>query len=211
MERKLQERMVGAGVLIIALVIVGPMILDGRSDDVTEDAIPGQRSEELRTHTFQMNEAASSPARPTEIPQPPALPAPGRQPVISPGTNLPPPATQVTAAAPPPKPAVVEVPAAPVPKVAEPATKAPVPPPGARTVAGDWLVQVGTFGQKDNADRLTASLKQRGFAAFVSSAARSGKTLYRVRVGPAGTREEAGKVATRLAAAGQAGQIVAAQ
>ena len=32
MERKLQERMVGAGVLILALVIVGPMVLDGGSD-----------------------------------------------------------------------------------------------------------------------------------------------------------------------------------
>ena len=62
-------------------------------------------------------------------------------------------------------------------------------------------MQVGTFGQKDNAERLAASLKRRGFAAFVSPATRSGRTLYRVRVGPAGTREAATSVAARLAAA----------
>ena len=64
MERKLQERMVGAGVLILALVIVGPMILDGGSgDDVAQDAVPGQRSDELRTHTFSLSQP--SPAGPT--------------------------------------------------------------------------------------------------------------------------------------------------
>ena len=93
-----------------------------------------------------------------------------------------------------------------------PAQTPPAPSPAARpatAAGGDWLVQVGTFGQKDNAERLAASLKQRGFAAFVSPLSRPDKTLYRVRVGPAGSREAAADVAGKLAAAGQSGQIVA--
>ena len=71
------------------------------------------------------------------------------------------------------------------------------------------MVQVGTFGQKANAERLVKDLRAKGFDAFVSELERSGKLLYRVRVGPAGTREAAADLARRLAAAGQAGQLVA--
>jgi DedD protein len=69
-------------------------------------------------------------------------------------------------------------------------------------------VQVGTFGQKANADRLVASLRNRGFEAFVSATERAGKPLYRVRVGPAGSRDAATATAGRLSQAGQSGQIV---
>jgi DedD protein len=206
MERKLQERMVGAGVLVIALVIVGPMLLDSRSGgDVTEDAVPGQRSEELRTHTFRLDESREEQAamRPTRQPQPSvpssvdiqASPPEAARSAV-PATNLsPPPAGNATTAA------------APTAQTGNrPAQKPVATPPAA--VTGEWLVQVGTFGQKDNADRLAARLKQRGFAAFVSPTTRDGKALYRVRVGPAGTREAASDVADRLAAAGQTGQVV---
>jgi len=74
--------------------------------------------------------------------------------------------------------------------------------------SGGWLVQVGTFGQKANAERLAAGLKAKGFAAVVSPTQRAGDTMYRVRVGPAGTREAALAVAARLSAAGQSGQVV---
>ncbi len=195
--------MVGAGVLILALVIVGPMILDGRSGEVPEEAVPGQRSEELRTHTFQLNDTASSSTRLPQAPQSPSLPAenpPAVAPPAAPPVAAPVAASAgATVAAAPPAPKPASVPAEP------PSTPASASSP----VSGSWLVQVGTFGQKGNADRLTTSLKQRGFAAFVSSAARSGKTLYRVRVGPAGSREDAAAIAGRLAAAGQTGQVVA--
>jgi DedD protein len=206
MERKLQERMVGAGVLVIALVIIGPMLLDSRSgSDVTEDTVPGQRSEELRTHTFRLDESREQQAatRLTRQPQPSASPSvniPGppqaERPAVSETNSPPPPATGNAGAA-----------AAPAAQSgSRPAQKPVATPPAPAT--GEWLVQVGTFGQKDNADRLVARLKQRGFPAFVSPTTRNGKTLYRVRVGPAGTREAASDVAERLAAAGHPGQVV---
>jgi cell division septation protein DedD len=89
---------------------------------------------------------------------------------------------------------------------AKPATATPA---AARPAAGGaFVVQVGTFGQKDNAERLAATLKGRGFAAVVSASSSGGRTLYRVRVGPAGPRDAATGLAGRLASAGHPGQVV---
>lgn len=209
MERKLQERMVGAGVLILILVIVGPMVLDG-GPGPGEDAeqVPGQRPDEIHTQTFRLNEPAPPPARGPA----PARPAPEPEPSARPSdsvTSLPPPTPPVTQAeptAPAPSPTVT-APAAVTPPVrnadasARPAVKT-------GSDGAGFLVQVGTFGQKSNAERLAASLKGRGFEAFVSPVTGGGRTLYRVRVGPPGAREAATSLAGRLAAAGQSGQVV---
>ena len=191
--------MVGAGVLILALVIVGPMVLDGGSGgDVVDDAVPGQRSEELGTHTFRLNQAfpagqTAGDSGSMAAPAAPRADLPPQAGMVQQQTALPPAAVTATAQ-PEPRPAGASVAAA--------------PPRPAATSGGGWLVQVGTFGQKDNAERLAASLKQRGFAAFVSPTARDGKTMFRVRVGPSGSRDGAAGVAGKLAAAGQSGQIV---
>ena len=207
MERKLQERMVGAGVLILALVIIGPMVLDGGPDDSPDEAdVPGQRPDEIRTHTFRLNEppppAAESPQARTATPagEPDrAGPEPERPPEPAPAArpSLPPPEPAAETA---PRRDTAAAPAAPIVAAAAPKAAA---------AAGGFLVQVGTFGQKDNAERLAGTLKGKGFAAFVSPTSRAGKTLYRVRVGPAGSRDTAAGLAARLAAAGQSGQVVA--
>jgi DedD protein len=105
--------------------------------------------------------------------------------------------------APAPEPTVV--------KSAPPPEQQPSEPPRKGTAAatgGGWVVQVGTFGQKANADRLVATIRRNGFDAFISATDRGGKPLYRVRVGPAGTREAASEIAARLAQSGQTGQVV---
>jgi DedD protein len=205
MDRKLQERMVGAAVLILALVIVGPMVLDGGPEPAVDEDVPGQRSEEVRTHTFQIGQSRETAPPGGAAPDVPA-PAPEKAATSSPAV--------------PPQPASSPEPVVVAP-VSAPVTPAPVaaakPPPAPKAPAsapapgggGKWVVQVGTFGQKDNANRLVTKLGGGGFNAFVSPTTRDGKTLYRVRVGPAGTRDAAGEVAKRLAAAGQPGQVVA--
>jgi cell division septation protein DedD len=89
----------------------------------------------------------------------------------------------------------------------EPAA-APARPEAAARSSGGWLVQIGTFGQKGNAERLSGALQKSGFDAFVSPTSRGEKTLYRVRVGPAGAKDEATQLAGRLGAAGHQGQVV---
>jgi DedD protein len=111
--------------------------------------------------------------------------------------------------------------------VVEPAAALPEPAPGpepaatpaARTVpappvaaaspapAGEWLVQLGSFAQRDNASRLAAAVRARGFAADVSETGGGGGRLYRVRVGPATTREAADARARDLSAAGYRGSV----
>jgi DedD protein len=70
------------------------------------------------------------------------------------------------------------------------------------------VVQLGSFGQRENAERLARELKSQGFAAFVSPLTHTGRTLYRVRVGPEEQRGAAEELARRLTSAGHAGSIV---
>jgi len=228
MERKLQERMIGAGVLVVALALLAPLLLDGTPQgSVDAGGVPGQRPDELRTHTFTVGGArdrasgdpAASDTRPTGIaaanpasqPPPPAASGPAPAATVpaaaAPAPDpvpLAPPPTAAASPAPKPVPAGAEPGAAPA---AAPA-KAPAPARAAPAASGGWVVQVGTFGQRENAERLATGLKGKGFAAAVSATSRAGKTMYRVRVGPAGSKDEARAVADRLKAAGQAGQVV---
>ena len=103
----------------------------------------------------------------------------------------------------PPAPAGAPVPAsvhtgavAPVP-VASPAGKSgEAGAPMARPTA--WAVQLGAFAGRETAAQLVATLRSRGFAAFVLEYRRDGKVLYRVRVGPEQDRERAAAITERL-------------
>lgn len=76
-------------------------------------------------------------------------------------------------------------------------------------MAGGWVVQVGAFGSADSARRLVDELGAAGFEAQVAPVTRSGRTLHRVRVGPAGGRPAAEQLAQRLQARGLPAAVVA--
>lgn len=70
----------------------------------------------------------------------------------------------------------------------------------AQTDRKGWAVQLGTFSNQGNAERLLKKLEANGRSAWVSMITnRSGKSFYRVRVGPESSREEADKTAIQLA------------
>ena len=103
--------------------------------------------------------------------------------------------------------------------VQEQAAPDPVPerqPPAAGTQApaaavsatGMWAVQLGSFGNQENAERLAADLRNQGYAAFLSKLATRSGELHRVRVGPQKDRESAEAMAARLQKAGHSGQVV---
>ena len=73
---------------------------------------------------------------------------------------------------------------------------------------GTFVVQLGTFGSRANADRLARDMKAKGFAAFVVPVASGGRELFRVRVGPTRDRAAAESLAAELKRAGQSGAIV---
>ena len=90
----------------------------------------------------------------------------------------------VTPAAAPKKPKIVE--------------QAPKPAPKARVGLSAWIIQVGSFGQRDNADKLVKQLQANKFSAFQEQASVDGKTVFRVRVGPEVDHKKAEGIRDRI-------------
>jgi DedD protein len=73
---------------------------------------------------------------------------------------------------------------------------------------GNFVVQLGSFSSKDNAERLVHDMNARGFSTFIAPITTNGRELYRVRVGPTRDRASAEALATELKRVGQSGSIV---
>lgn len=214
MDRALKERVLGAIVLVVFIVLVVPVFLDGPVDDaevVSETVLlPGQNGvsgQERRRQTIVLERDRNEPV-PGAVSNVPDMAA--EEPSTSAAEPV---ATATPAVEPPPKklPAtVVDEPQpsreeAPAPVVE---TQSSAPEPAAQSSTGMWAVQLGSFSNKANAERLAASLRSQGYAAFLSQLSSSGTQLHRVRIGPQKDRESAEAVAKRLAAEGQKGQVV---
>ncbi|PCI20515.1 MAG: sporulation-like protein [Piscirickettsiaceae bacterium] len=61
-----------------------------------------------------------------------------------------------------------------------------------------WVVQVGSFSDKKNADALSVTLIKAGFTAFVDPGSNPKGDIYRVKVGPELSREKADKLALTI-------------
>ena len=96
------------------------------------------------------------------------------------------------------------VPPEPAPVVAkkpEPAKKAaaPEPKPVAASAGGNgWFVNFGSYARRDTAETWAARLKPGAGKVLVTTGAKDGKTLYRVRVVELANREEAQSIARKL-------------
>jgi DedD protein len=73
--------------------------------------------------------------------------------------------------------------------------------------AQGWVVQLGSFASRANAERLAAELRGRGYSGFVSEYRGAGRVLFRVRVGPEQDRARAEAIAQRLARDGTPGTV----
>lgn len=74
--------------------------------------------------------------------------------------------------------------------------------------SGDWAVQLGSFGDEDNARRLADRVAALGHSPRIMPYRTGGRTMYRVRIGPHPTREAAEAAASALAARGFPAQVV---
>jgi DedD protein len=82
---------------------------------------------------------------------------------------------------------------------------------GGTASMGGWMVQLGVFASRENADRLTQELKGKGFHTAVSESTGGGRKLWRVRAGPVPERAAADQLNAKLRAAGHAGSVVPKQ
>jgi cell division septation protein DedD len=145
----------------------------------------------------------------TKVPPPPPADEIGNvQPTAAPVEDVKPPApkapdTQSGSAATPGT-AGKPVPPAPAPRSTPPAPAAAAKTPAAGSspaAARGWVVQVSALNAQSEAQTYAADLNRKGFEAFVVSP-QPGTSVYRVRVGPFGTKGEADAEAARLAKSG---------
>ena len=183
MDRALLERMVGAVVLVVLLVLLAPALLDGRADRDQGDlyAESGSAGPERKTAVIVLNAPKTAPAPEVEETVVQAAiatkPAAGK------------PATQ-SASAPPSRSA---------PKAAP--KKGAAPPEG-------YYVQVNAFADRQNADRYATEVGGAGFDVTVIRGRASSGTIFRVYSGPVDNRDSASDLAGRLADKGYQGIIV---
>jgi len=203
MERALKERIIGATVLVVFVVLVVPIFLDGPPADgeiVTERVLlPGQSDQETQTVVLERDRTEPVPvANSTE-----ETVATGQADTAAAEEASEPPAPVVIRQ---PEPSTLEAKPEPVP----PAQAAPesVSEPEATSSTGMWAVQLGSFSNKENAERLASDLRKQGYAAFLSKLETDNGALHRVRIGPQEDRAAAEAIAARLAKAGHDGQVV---
>ena len=191
MDRALKERIIGVVVLVVFAVIIVPVFLDGPSDDaevISESLLlPGQDPESRKQQTIVLDRDRSEPVPAASAPASASKPEPEVKKAVAPQ-----PQPTVESSAPPP---ATELPAR-----AESSA--------ANTETGLWAVQLGSFSNQANAERLAADLRKQGYAAFLSQVKTAGGSLHRVRIGPQKDRDSAESVAAKLRSAGHASQVV---
>ena len=79
------------------------------------------------------------------------------------------------------------------------------------TDALSYFVQAGAFGRVEDAEAQRAKLAMSGLAAKVTEREQSGRTVYRVRLGPFDRKEEAAQVKEKLESAGVESALVQVQ
>lgn len=216
MDRALKERIVGATVLVVIAVLVVPVFLDGPVDEpefVTEAVtLPGQGEPNSKRQTIVLERdreepvpAAGGTGRETREPATVARPEPVKEEPVptarqqsTPDSTPQPPqqSTQQLSPEPPPEQKVTA------------ATSDAAKPAATKSATGMWAVQLGSFSDQANAERLAAELRKEGYAAFLSRVQTSAEVLHRVRVGPQQNRQSAEQVAARLGSDGHKGQVV---
>ena len=201
MDRTLKERIIGAIVLVLFVVLVVPVFLDGpsNSDEVISQKVPlpGQSGDEHQTIVLNRDRDQPVPAAeqndvaeteeqvaetpiqlPERTPEPEKTPDPEPEPVAEREVK------------------------------SEPETTPAAAPAVATSSTGMWAVQLGSFGDQANADKLAADLRKQKFSAFLSKLSTSTGDLHRVRIGPQKDRASAEAVAAQLLKAGHKGQVV---
>ena len=203
MERALKERIIGAVVLVVFVVLVVPIFLDGPPEDgeiVTQSVLlPGQEDQKTQTVVLDRDRTEPVPAasQPSPAPTQQTREEPVRQ---QPASETPAPVVEQREEAPAPVQEPVTEPAR------EPERAAPEP--VAASTTGMWAVQLGSFSNKENADRLASNLRKQGYAAFISEVSTGSGQMHRVRIGPQKDRPSAEQMAARLAKVGHNGKVV---
>lgn len=183
MDEALKQRLVGASVLVVLAVIFLPILLDG-----------GGMEKSVQPLSISLPEA--KPENTVTITLKPEAPAP------KPRTqSAPPPPVKNTAPAPssPQSAAVQTSPQSAPEKVTVSSKPKPASTPVSTATSDQlWIVQIGSFSQRNNAQALRDKLIKLGYKSFVEASGQGTGQVFRVRVGPVDSRDKAEALRSRL-------------
>lgn len=194
----MKERLTGAFILVGLIVVLVPELLSGPIHTASRAHGPAASAEgpPLRSYTITLTDEPHGRSGSLQIQAASTPPTPAAAAEPGGAARLPEP---LPAPAPATRPA--------------PAMKASAPAPTASAAAGTsastsgYLVQLGSFASRANAERLAAQVHGQGFAVSVSRGS-AGRRLYRVQVGPVRDHGAAEELAAQLRAKGHGGTVV---
>lgn len=193
MERRAKERLIGASILVVLLVLVVPELLSGPKPAAPSvpllPAPSATAPEPVRTVTVDLATSKSTSPDADSGAVDSAAPA----------------SASAASAAEAPEaadaPAVASaVPSAPTRKLDSPAA--------APTSTHDWAVQLGSFAKRGNAENLVHQLKSQGFQVYDSAIGAGQAQRFRVRVGPLTDRAAADRTIAKLKGLGHSASVV---
>ncbi|MEE8321137.1 MAG: SPOR domain-containing protein [Gammaproteobacteria bacterium] len=178
MEQGLKERLVGAAVLVILAVIFIPMILGGAPETdqpITETNIPARPADEFSSRVVPIQTMQTKAIQTTTE---------GKKDTTGPADEHKQPTPLTTR----------QEDKSEIKKAAQSADEKK----SKRVGLTAWVVQLGSFSSKENADSLNKKLRKAGYPAFIEPIKREGGTIYRVRVGPELLRSDAESLLEKL-------------
>ncbi len=194
MDEGLKRRLIGATVLVSLAVIFVPMLLEREPDvdpGISHSNIPPRPVPDASPSLLPPRDESLGTAG--AIDRGPVEQAPSVAPVVDP---TPAPAVEIPVAqAPRPAPSRPE----PEPPGPEPPRPEPAKPESPAAVTTGWVVQVGSFSNRENAEGVLEALGAGGFPAFVEAADVQGKQVFRVRVGPEADKRRAERMLADMA------------
>jgi cell division septation protein DedD len=213
-DTQLKQRLTGAVILVVLAVVLVPELLHGSgTHNAPAPAVAAAApvaADDAPVRSYDIDLSDKRAAAPLE--KAPATAAPSASPPPAPAPTPTPAPAPAAAPTPAPAAAVAARPVAAPPVAAAPAAARAAPPAAASAAPGAdrqrYVLQLGSFAARASADRLATELRHQKFAAVVAPVTHGGRTLYRVRIGPALPREAAQAAARRVASAGHTATLV---
>jgi DedD protein len=181
MNEQLKQRLVGAAVLVLLVVIFIPMILDqpnAPAPQIRQSPIPPKPEGEFSSRII-----------PLDPPETPLVEAQRAKTV-----PIEPPATEADASA---GTGPLSADGAQSPRPAAPSESRPAAAAGPSKLTA-WAVQLGSFSSAQNAVALRDRLRNKGYTAFVEKGRAHGSEFSRVFVGPELARDQADEIVKKL-------------
>ncbi len=182
LKRRARRRLIGAIVLVTAMVVVLPMVLDPEPRPTGEEVSVKIPSPDSGTFSPKL---APKPAAPKATPPAPAVEAKSEP--------------KAPAAAPAPKPAPD--------KTARPAAAKPAAPPSPKPAGTQYVIQVMALADADKANELRDKITAAGIKSYTEVVKTVKGDVTRVRAGPFADRTAAEKAQQQLKAIGLSGNI----